>query len=678
MATRSGSVSAEELTGERRRSGASYPNFNDQATGPYPLVLSPKGVVRVWVRNPEGQPVAGANVTLYSSGARFPSVTGEDGTVTFTAIPAGKLSASASLIDSGTSGYSTSLLTYDDDVIEMNVSLAPSVSAHGVVYLPVPDDSWNGDPALLVPAPGILVEIHDSKGRDQLVATDEGGVYRFGALPTGGFSLTARNSNGDQMANAGGSLSGPDGFDNDLGSVILDASPPRLLSVSPPTGAQGVGRRSPVELVFSEPLSPAVLPAADGNARGFFSIRSASGPATGSWSAFLDGTHQVVRFNPSTQFLNQTVYAITIAGGSNGVRDRIGRPLTSSGNIGSTFKTSDTDGPSVVATDPDLARPVDPTRPIRFDFGEAVVATDAQLDGDFVGDAVELYWEQGGASPTWRRLPVVTYLSRSNFSLVVEPVPGLTLQDDTLRRRVVVSGLEDGSQNLMKPYEKVFRIYDANAPHVDALPCPGEIGASGCELHKGQRYVLVPALSNVDVSETGGDIDRVDYYFQDPTDPEHPVSPAYSARTAPFAYSFVAAWAGDDVTKPRPFPVWVQAVDTSTNASNVVPLATVVLPNTAPSVESVEVAATAPVPGTPYAGSRLIATVGGFDDIDDSSLILTTELLAGGWGLHAHQPPRSRPSTGRRQLAPGRFEDLDSSTCRWTSRKGRGSSSGRQ
>jgi len=637
LLSRAGGLGAEELTGERRTGGASFTNFTatppvagtGTSASPYQIVLGAKGTVRVVVRDAAGRPVSGANVNLSTSQGSFPSVTGSDGTVTFAAVPAGQINASASSLANGTGGFSTATLTFDDELIEMSVALAPAVAAHGVIYQPVLDDRWTGDLAQLVPAPGILVQITDSKGRTQLVATDAQGSYRFGALSTGGYQLTARSSNGDQLATRAGSLSGPDGNDNELPFLILDAAPPRLLSIAPPPGLEGVSRTAAVELVFSEALDAAVLPVNAGNPAAYFNLRSATGAwAQGTWSSALDATgRQVVRFVPSVAYENFTVYSLTVAGGSGGVRDRMGRPLTASGNVGSNFKTSDGVGPAVIGTDPDLGRPVDPRRVIRIDFSEAVKATDEQLDGDLTGDALELYWQRDtGSGVEWRRLPVILYLTRSNFSISVQVPEGLSLQGDTLQRRLVLSGLEDVYGNAMPAYERTFRMWDGRAPRVDAVPFPA--GAPDGQLLQGQKYELTPLLANLDdvtAANPGGDVDRVDYYFEDPTDPQHPVSPSYSARKTPFSYSFFGAYSGDGVT-PRQFPVWVRAVDTSTNQSNVVQVAMVVLPNTKPSVEAVNASATSPVPGVFYAGSSLVATVGGFYDLDSSQMTLFVEL----------------------------------------------------
>src|SRR6185369_13930003 len=228
--------------------------------------------------------------------------------------------------------------------------------------------------------------------------------------------------------------------------------------------------------------------------------------------------------------------------------------------------------------------------------------------------------------------------------------------------------------NLMPAYERIFRIYDGHAPVIDAVPYPPS--APTGQLLQGTHYTIAPALSHVDdvtPSAPGGDIDRVDYFFSDPTDPSHPVSAAYSAKAYPFSYSFIGAYSGDGTT-PRPFPVWVRAVDTSTNKSNAVLVSMVVLPNTDPSIESASVTATGPVPGVPYAGSALLATVGGFFDFDGSQLTLLPS--CGRRGRPRPWPSLRRArSTARQPAGTMRRRRPSRSPCRSPSPKGRGSTS---
>ncbi|MCP4657615.1 MAG: hypothetical protein GY856_19590, partial [bacterium] len=301
------SISAQELAGEQRRKQVyiydletSNPLAGSGTFGdPYQVVLDPKGSARVWVRDSSGNPIAGANTTLYARGSQFPSVTGADGSVTFYAVPAGHLTATATSPTTGYGGLDRSTMTYDDEVAELTVTLAPAVKAHGIVYQPVPDDRYLGDPSTLVPMVDAIVEIRDSKGELQVAHTDEGGTYRFDVLPTGGYTLSAQDSNGDQLATAGGTLLGPDGHDNELPALILDAGPPRIVSLVPPPGIEGVSRAAAVEIVFSEPLLAAVLPTGQGSFY-YFSLEWAEGPAAGTWTSFLDELgQQVVRFTPT-------------------------------------------------------------------------------------------------------------------------------------------------------------------------------------------------------------------------------------------------------------------------------------------------------------------------------------------------------------------------------------------
>jgi hypothetical protein len=622
------------------------------AGDPFQLVLRPKGAVGITVLDGTGTAVSGANVTLNASGTLFPSVSGPEGRVSFAAVPAGSLIASASSPTAGTGGTARGTLTYDDEVVELVVQLAPAVAAYGTVFEPAADDRPGGSSGL-VPAEGVIVEIRDSRGDAQVVLTGADGGYRFDVLPTGGYTLSAQDLNGERFGSLAGTLVGPDGFDNPIPDLVLDASPPRIVSIVPPPGLEGVSRTAPVEIVFSEPLDPAVLPTGQATSP-YFRLAAAGGTlATGTWTSSLDGAgFQAVRFTPAEPYENFTTYSLTIEGGPSGVRDRVGRRLTESGDVGSNFKTSDGIGPQVIATVPSLDAPVDPAVPVRFDFNEAVEGTDEQLDGDGVGDAVELYGLDGNGS--WVRLPVTTFLTRSGYSVEMRAVGGLSLDGDTLRRRVAISGLGDVYGNVMPLYERTFRLYDSNAPAVDAVPFPQN--APEGELTQGVDYQLLPVLSGLDdvtPEQPGGDVARVEYYFEDPTDPTRPVSPSYSAVVHPFAFEFVGAYSGDGVT-PRSLPVWVRAVDTSTNTSNVVLVEMVVLPNVPPSVGAVSAEALAPVAGTFYAGSTIRATVSGLDDADGSQLTLSAELRADG----VAEPLDDAPDLALARPASGSWADL--------------------
>ncbi|MFV2074069.1 MAG: hypothetical protein ACC742_15665, partial [Thermoanaerobaculales bacterium] len=210
---RSGALTVQELAGEQRQARASASDFvggvpldgSGTAGAPYRIVLSPKGIVRVQVVDAGGLPVDGASVTVTSTGGgRFPSVTGSDGFVSFTAVPSGNLTATASAPLLGSGGRSAAVLVYDDDMVDMVVHLQPAVSAHGVIYQPVPGDVYNGDPSTLIPQEDAVVIFHDANGGVLVMTTAEDGAYHFDALPVDAFTVDAESQNGQAKASASG------------------------------------------------------------------------------------------------------------------------------------------------------------------------------------------------------------------------------------------------------------------------------------------------------------------------------------------------------------------------------------------------------------------------------------------------------------------------------------------
>lgn len=210
----------------------------------------------------------------------------------------------------------------------------------------------------------------------------------------------------------------------------------------------------------------------------------------------------------------------------------------------------------------------------------------------------------------------------------------------------------------MPDHQVEYRLFDENPPVIDEVPFPD--GAPDGELIQGVAYTLVPVLSGLDdvtAENPAVDLDRVEYFLDDPDVPGNP-GPSYSAVSPPFSYSFIGAYSGDGVT-PRPFPVWVRAVDTSTNRSEVVEVTMEVQPNAAPAVAAVTAEALQPVAGTFYAGSAIRASVSGIDDVDGSQLTVSVELRQDGEPLAiAADPGRLvlRPGAGWGILEPQTFD----------------------
>ena len=662
-------VSVQELAGELRsgRLALLEPRALDahggdgSAGNPHRLVLGAKGVVRVTVRDAAGTLVPGASVSLTAStGAPMSAAAGaagaELGVAVFLAVPAGPVTASAWLPGTAVGGTAVGVLEDDDQIVDLAVIFAPTVAVFGTVRQPAPDDVYAGDGSSLPPQAGAAVELSDAAAVRQTAVTGADGSFRFVGVAPGWCTVKAWQPGGDGRAETSAMAHGPNGTENVLLPLVLDGAPPRIVSITPSPGMDRVSRSAAIEIVFSEPLAPSSLPGSDTGGH-VFALRSASGrtPA-GAWNAAVDlaTRRQHVTFTPSEPYDNFTVYGLTVDAGGDGVRDLAGRLLAESGSVGSNFKTADTVGPEVIGTLPEVSRPVPPLDPLRIDFNEALTVSEEALDGDGTDDAGELYWERDDAGVVeWRPYPAGLHLTRNGYSLSVTPADGLVLTGDTLRRRVVVSRLSDASGNVMAPTELAFRVRDANPPLVTV---PYESFAPAGMLTHGMSYTLRPqfAPGSIDfITETppAGDVDRVEYFLVDPTIPGS--TPAFVSRTYPFEFTFVAAYSGDGTT-PRPFPVWVRAVDNSENAGCADHLPLAVVNNLPPGIAAVSVSAVAPVAGVPYAGSTLRAVVAGVGDPDGNQVTLSVEL----W----REDPTSRLATAAAVLVPrpasGSWSDL--------------------
>ena len=644
---RAGTFDARELTGDLRNGGATLQRLTPPAAlpgsgspdDPFRLTLGAKGMVRATVLSAGGTPMPGITVRLGNTGL----ATDAEGKAIFAAVTAGHQTVTATNPATGQAGYASGYLEFDDQTLELSISLAAAVSAAGTVYQPAPGDRHVQDPASqLPPLAGAVVELVDFRGRRQVQLTDEAGRYRFDALNTGNYSIVARNYNGEWEVRSAGNLQGADGSLIELPPLVLDSSPPRLVAISPAAGATGISRDTMVTLTFNEPLADHVQPS--GSLSNFFSFKLGNATVAGIWTFKSVNGQDVVTFDPAGLLDNFSVYSISIKGGAYGVVDRQNRPLTTAAFIGSSFRTGDSFGPTISSTVPRLDRPVDPEVALRFDFSESVLATPEMLDGDFFEDAALMEAQRHDGS--WVTLPIVQYLTRSDFSLQIERFFGVGLppEEDSGRRRLTIGRLKDAAGNAMADKTYQFRLYDENPPVFDELPLPE--GAPDGNLYHGASYTLVPILSGLDdlsPENPGGDIDRVEYYLDDPDLPGASPSIAGIANSYPFAFGFIAP---STSSEPVPRHYWARAFDTSLNVSQTRHVALQVLPNALPIAGVVTLA---PVDASLYPGDSLVATVQGFSDLDGAELTIALRIRRLDTGAQLGQTltvTRSRPAGG--------------------------------
>ncbi len=272
----------------------------------------------------------------------------------------------------------------------------------------------------------------------------------------------------------------------------------------------------------------------------------------------------------------------------------------------------------------------------------------------------------------WRRLPVVTYLTRSNFSLTVQALGGVTP-----RRRHPAAARS--SSPVCATVRQRHADLRADLPHLrrqragSSTPCPSRRRAADGELLQGHPYILAPAFCGLDYVDAGArpEATSTASSTSSPTPPTPPIRCLRPTRRR-------ATRSPTPSSPPMPATALAAAVpDLGAGGGHQHQRqqrrrrAMVVLPNTDPSVESVLVAATAPVPGMPYAGlhpapppsaasttstarSSRCSPSSGQEGASGAAVHRRRRWLvtrpAGGWG---DAPSRTAPSPCRSTIAEG-------------------------
>jgi len=142
-----------------------------------------------------------------------------------------------------------------------------------------------------------------------------------------GQTVTGITHNGSQVAYSMGIVKGlqyaffwADNGDYQV-TYVLDITPPTVTSVSPANGASGVSTGTNVTATFSEAMDPATINTSTIELR---DPLNAVVPATVTYNA----TTKTATLDPTGPLVTSTTYTTTVKGGTNGVKDVVGNPLT--------------------------------------------------------------------------------------------------------------------------------------------------------------------------------------------------------------------------------------------------------------------------------------------------------------------------------------------------------------
>jgi hypothetical protein len=104
-------------------------------------------------------------------------------------------------------------------------------------------------------------------------------------------------------------------------TYVMDTTPPTVNSVLPLNGASGVGSGTTVSVTFSEAVDPATISA------GTFQLRDPANTLVSAAVSYAAAT-QTASLVPNGPLAGSKVYTATVKGGTNGVKDLAGNPLT--------------------------------------------------------------------------------------------------------------------------------------------------------------------------------------------------------------------------------------------------------------------------------------------------------------------------------------------------------------
>ncbi|MDJ0785391.1 MAG: carboxypeptidase regulatory-like domain-containing protein [Myxococcota bacterium] len=313
------------------------------------LQLRGVGDVDVRVLDALGGPVGGAIVTLTANGTftgeDFPGRTGDtlvgftdaSGQLGLSGVPFGEFFVTA---EAGTvRGISTGSIQAPGAQVFVDVELGPHGSIVGRVLL-------EGG---TTPAADALVTLRfppqsSLQSGVLQVRSDLFGSFRFDAIPLGTFQIDASELTTRGNAAAVGSFDVAAGSGQlvDVGDLVLDASAPIVLAVTPPDGQGDVPLDSTVEVDFDEPIQLSSVSAAN--------VQLLRGTVALSRTVTLGAGGRRLTITPTGPLESGESYTVVVRGAPDGPRNAVGlQPLR---DFVSTFTAADTLAPRVLSASP--------------------------------------------------------------------------------------------------------------------------------------------------------------------------------------------------------------------------------------------------------------------------------------------------------------------------------------
>jgi 5-hydroxyisourate hydrolase-like protein (transthyretin family)/protocatechuate 3,4-dioxygenase beta subunit len=359
-----------------------------------------------------GAPVEGAKVTLQSYEVTlFSNASGE---ARFDRLSQGSYTLTAVSPDQRRSATLSTQIVLDREVVDARIELGPT----GSILVRVN----RGDGT---PASGAIATLSGKVSLTGQVGKD--GNLLFDRLPVGPYTLTL-----DEAGTGVGTVQGlaevpftvRDHEQTDLGTIVLDNEPIRVVSITPADGESNVELNQLIRFRLSEPpggtLSISTFQASEITLAGTYPIEGllSSGSGGREWT-----------FTPKLPLKSSTQYQVKIVG----LTDQVGHKMV--GSVVVRFESADRIPPKIVSIDPaDDTIEVVQEAVIRILFSEPI----AEAKESFV---------QLTRFGVDERLPLQVTLSDQNRLLIAQPTFPLQIN---AHYAVVVEGVTDLAGNSMR------------------------------------------------------------------------------------------------------------------------------------------------------------------------------------------------------------------------------------
>ena len=571
------------------------------------LVLDGLGTISGIVEDQAGLPVAGAQVELYLGGA-IPERTvyaDANGEFEFIELRSNRYTVVASDSITGLSGSSSVLLALGRDE-QIRVVIEPTFSITGTVV------SSSSDPVR-----GVLVTLEHLDHTDPnnmfdnmhlYAETHADGNFTFGAVPPGQCVITFEDPIGIGHAQRTRIVL----ESIDLGTIILDDTPPALLSVTPTPGAVNVSMDQLVRITFSEQINAGTITLDS------VTLTRDDGQKVHGYLTLTDGD-TVVTFTPLAPLADETRYTLRLSANpsfatldrdssgsisrieaarffavlarfdeydlnangvlsrdeySGGIEDRFGHVMER--EFVSSFTTVDITAPEVRD-----ASPVPSTGGVALGSVIRVMFCEPVNPSAFAGPAILLSSDEGAVAG---RLDMIL----GNTGMVFTPT--LPLAEDTTYRVSILPATDLSGNVQAQGLEYDFTTTDRTAPVLAAI----NLSEGGFVIEGGT------GTATVDVG-TAYDVAFVDFYINGVL--------IYTDRQADFEMSFEAVSGygspGDTIT------VSAVATDTSGNRGEAIDGTFTIVADAVPSVSIVSISPS----GQAQTGQRIELTVEASDDL---------------------------------------------------------------